>query len=130
MKLKLTRHTEYSPETEVFDIHSFTYAIRKRMNSSGEIVSPAYTGLIKIVMNDFPPMRFIRWAWGYRYLYDGIISKGSKEETIPDIAFQEAGCASLWLHYKADAAQTIRVTMDIAAERMSVAGENINKEEI
>lgn len=130
MKLKLTRHTEYSSETEVFDIQSFTYAVRKRMNSFGEIVTPAYSGLIKIVMNDFPPMQFIRWAWGYKYLYNGIISKDSKEGTIPDIKFQEAGCASLWLHYKADAAQTIRVTMDIAAEKISLAGENINKEEI
>lgn len=128
MKLKLTRHTEYTPETEVFDIHSFSYTIRKRMNSAGEIISSAHTGLIKIVMNDFPPMQLIRWAWGYNYLYDGIISKDTKDKTSLDIQFHKAGCMSLWLHYKADAAQTIKVTMDIAAEQISLAGENINKE--
>lgn len=128
MKLKLTRNTEYTPETGAFDIHSFSYAIRKRMNSAGEIISSAHTGLIKIVMNDFPPMQLLCWAWGYNYFYDGIISKDTRDKNPPDIQFHKASCMSLWLHYKADAAQTIRVTMDIAAEQISLAGENINKE--
>ncbi len=129
MKLKLTRHTEYSAETGVFDIHSFRYAIRQTMNPLGEIISSAHTGLIRIVMNDFPPMQFIRWAWGYKYLYDGVITKDTRDGLPQEIQFHKAGCMSLWLHYKADDAEPINITMDIAAEKLSLAGENISKEE-
>lgn len=125
MKLQLTKHTEYSPDSEVYELHSFRYIISKKINTLGELISASRTGLIKITVNAFPSMQLIRWAWGYKCLYDGTVSLTEKKQENGDIQFGKASCKALRLHYQADAPDTVTLTMEIDAESFSASGTNI-----
>ena len=129
MELRLWRHAENLPKSEIYELHSFSYAILKKINSSGEIISASCAGLIKVVINEFPTMRLIRWVWGYKYLCDGIVSYTGGDAKKKIIEFEKASCKSLKLHYKVDAPEPLKVTMDISAEVLSAYGVNLKNEE-
>lgn len=126
MKLKLTRSTEHSPESEMYELHSFSYTIYNKMNEWGEVISSPCAGIIKATINGFPTMQLIRWAWGYKYLFDGIIHFTGEKREKGNVQFKKAGCVALRLHYRVDAPDTVRVTMKISAETLSVGRTNIN----
>ncbi len=126
MKLKLTRCTEYSPESEVYELHSFSYAICSKMNESGELVSAPGAGVVKAAINGFPTMQLIRWAWGYKYLFDGILHFTGEKQEKGNVQFKKASCVALRLSYKADVPDSVRVTIEISAQTLSVGGTNIN----
>lgn len=125
MKLQLTRYTEHYPDSEVYELQSFRYAIYKKMNALGEALSSPCAGLIKVTANAFPSMQLIRWAWGYKYFYDGIVSFTEKKKEKGNILFRKATCTALKLHYKADAAHTVIITMNISADSFSTGETNI-----
>lgn len=126
MKLQLTKHTEYSPDSEVYELHSFRYVIYKKINTLGELISAPCAGLIKVTVNAFPSMQLIRWAWGCKYLYDGTVSLTEKKQEKGNIQFGKASCKALRLHYQADAPDAVTLTVEIDAESFSAGGTNIS----
>ena len=128
INLKLTQSVELNPESLVYDLSSFDYAIEKRITLSGEIVSSGLMESFRLKLNTLPSMQLIRWAWDRRYVCLGSIHQNDKDKPSEEIRFSDACCTALGLHYKSQCPDGVEVTIEFAAGSASISGEDIINE--